>query len=88
MQVSNESELSQAIEHGADNLVFDDLTVEISKPLIARARELSERVSIECCGSHVTLETARELAEAGADRLSISTLSRPVPRITFRLAVF
>jgi nicotinate-nucleotide pyrophosphorylase (carboxylating) len=89
VQVSQENEISEAIENGADSLIFELGAAADVLGLIGRARELSEKVSIECCGS-ITIDSARQLAEAGADRLSIAalTVSRSPAKVTFTIHPF
>ncbi len=87
-EVSDEAEVTQAIENGADNLILDNVSVEDARPLIKRARELSDKISIECTGGSVTVETARAFAEVGVDLLSIGTLNGPAPQISFKLSSF
>lgn len=89
VQVSQENEMSEAIENGADSLIFEVGAAAEVIGLIARARELSEKISIECCGS-ITIDSARQLAEAGADHLSIGTLrsSCSPAKVTFSIHPF
>ena len=89
VQVSHESDLAESIENGADSLIIDAGPSSDVLRLISRARELSERVSIECCGA-ITIDSARQLAEAGANRLSIAALTteRPAATVTFSLHPF
>lgn len=89
VQVSHESELSEAIENGAESLIIDIGASADAVHLIGRARSLSEIVSIECCGA-ITIDSARQLAEAGADRLSIGalTVSRPPAKVSFSIHLF
>jgi nicotinate-nucleotide pyrophosphorylase (carboxylating) len=88
VEVSDKAELTHAIEQGADNLIFEDLTIDEARPLITHARELSETISIECSGSGVNVESARAFAEAGADLLSINTLNGRAPNVSFKLSAF
>lgn len=89
VQVSHESELSEAIENGAESLIIDIGASADAVHLIGRARSLSEIVSIECCGA-ITIDSARQLAEAGADRLSIGALTvlRPPVKVSFSIHPF
>jgi nicotinate-nucleotide pyrophosphorylase (carboxylating) len=89
VQVSHENELSEAIGNGADSLIIDIGASADAAHLIGRARSLSEKVSIECCGA-LTIDSALHLAEAGADRLSIGALtaSRPTAKVTFSIHPF
>jgi nicotinate-nucleotide pyrophosphorylase (carboxylating) len=89
VQITDESEAEQAIENGADMLVLDNLTSDDAKRVIARARQLSDKVSIECGGYSITPDTSRAFAEAGADRLSIGTLSScRAATVTFQMNPF
>lgn len=89
VQVSHESELSEAIENGAESLIIDIGASADAGHLIGRARSLSEIVSIEVCGA-ITIDSARQLAEAGADRLSIGALTvlRPPVKVSFSIHPF
>lgn len=88
VEVSDQNEVAHAIENGADNLILEDLSINDARPLITRARELSETVSIESSGGGVTVETARAFADAGVDLLSIGTLNSRAPQISFKLSPF
>jgi nicotinate-nucleotide pyrophosphorylase (carboxylating) len=76
VHVSHENEMAEAIENGADSLIIEVGDSADTARLIGWARELSEKVSIECRGE-ITIDSARQLAEAGADRLSIGFLTGP-----------
>ena len=89
VQVGDETEVEQAIEHGAEVLILHNVAADIATGLITRARKLSDGISIECGGTVVTPETAMAFAEAGADRLAVSTLNccRPA-NVTFQMNPF
>jgi nicotinate-nucleotide pyrophosphorylase (carboxylating) len=89
VQVSHESEIAEAIENGVDSVIIEVSTSTDTDRLIRRARELSEKVSIECCGV-ITVDSARQIAEAGANRLSIGALTseRPAMKVSFSLHPF
>ncbi|HEY8228403.1 MAG TPA: carboxylating nicotinate-nucleotide diphosphorylase [Pyrinomonadaceae bacterium] len=88
VEVADENDVAQAVEQGADGLVIENMSLDDAARLIARARELSDRISIECGGSTVTVETARAFAEAGADRLSIDMLSSRAVQVSFKISPF
>ena len=82
MQIANETELKDAIKAGADIVVLDDLR------LVAIAKELSESVVVECTGK-ITPENVREYADAGAQMISIESLTNaPAMDITFKVQPF
>jgi nicotinate-nucleotide pyrophosphorylase (carboxylating) len=89
VHVNDENDIKHAIENGADILVLENLSSDDAKKLIAFARHLSEKVSIECGGNGITPDTSRAFAEAGADRLSIGMLrSGRGANVTFQMNTF
>jgi nicotinate-nucleotide pyrophosphorylase (carboxylating) len=88
VQISNETELRDAIKAGADVVVLEDLTAREVGRLATIAKELSGNVVIECTGK-ITPENVREYAEAGAQLISIESLTNaPAMNIGFRVQPF
>ncbi|HYK20122.1 MAG TPA: carboxylating nicotinate-nucleotide diphosphorylase [Pyrinomonadaceae bacterium] len=89
VEVSNESELREAITAGADAVVVQDLSVTDFGRLAAIARELSSSVVVECSGK-ITIENAREYSQAGAQLIRVETLTSAAPamNISFRVQPF
>jgi len=85
VQISTENELQDAIKAGADVVVLEDLTIEE----FARLAEIAkESVLIEYAGK-TTPENVREYAEAGANLISVESLtSAPAMNISFRVQPF
>lgn len=89
VQVTNESEMREALDAGADILLFEDMKVEDVSRLSSIARNFSPTVLIECSGG-IDLLNVRSYAEAGADMISVNSLAtsaRPL-RVSFRLQPF
>lgn len=85
VQISNETELRDAIKAGADVVVIEDLTSQEVARLVVAARDLSPSVVIECSGK-ATPANVREYAEAGAQLISIESLTNaPAMKISFRV---
>jgi nicotinate-nucleotide pyrophosphorylase (carboxylating) len=86
VEVSNESELREAIEAGADVVVLEDLTPQEVGRLAAIA---GESVAVECSGQ-ITPENVREYAEAGAQLIRVEALTSAAPamKIGFRVQPF
>ena len=85
VHIANETELRDAIGAGADVIVLEDFTAEDVRRLARIARELSESVVIEYSGK-TTLANVREYAEAGAQLISVESLtSAPAMNISFRV---
>ena len=88
VQVSNESELRDAIEAGADVVVLEHLEVEEFRQLAGTAKQLSNSVVIEYSGK-TTTANVRDYAEAGAQLISVESLtSAPAMNITFKVQPF
>ncbi len=74
IEVSNEKDLRDAIESGADILLLDNQTPGQTTHLVATARELAPNIVLESSGG-ITLENVRAYAEAGVDLISIGALT-------------
>jgi nicotinate-nucleotide pyrophosphorylase (carboxylating) len=89
VDVSNENEVREAINAGADMLVIEDLSSKEFADLVAIARELSSAIAIECSGK-ITPADVREYAEAGAQLIRIEALTNAAPaaNISFKVQPF
>ena len=77
VEVASQSEISEAIESGANGLVIHGVgPVEVAD-LIGHARGLSPEITIAVSGG-VTLENVRAYAEAGVDLIRIAALTQSV----------
>lgn len=77
VEATNEHELTEAIESGADAVSIDATELSNAAKLITKARELSPRVSVVVSGA-VTTENVRGYAEAGADLIRVDALTQSV----------
>ena len=77
VEATNEHELAEAIESGADAVSIDATELSFAAKLISKARELSPRVSVVVSGA-VTTENVRGYAEAGADLIRVDALTQSV----------
>lgn len=76
-QVSNELEVREAIESGADVLSIEGLTPEETARLVGVARDLAAKVILEASGKF-NLENVRAYSEAGVDLISVGALTQSV----------
>jgi nicotinate-nucleotide pyrophosphorylase (carboxylating) len=85
VEVSSESEVKEAMEAGADVLIFDGLSPEQVK----RMAEVGKGSVIVCSGQ-ITPENVREYAEAGAQLIRVEALTNAAPamKISFRVQPF
>ena len=85
VQVSNKDELQEALDNGADMLLFDNLATNEVESLITAARDKAPSIIFEYTGN-VSVENVRGLADAGVNLISVGSLisMRPVS-VEFRL---
>jgi len=74
VEVSNERDLREAIDSGADILLLDNLSPEDTARFVELARSLSNRILLESSGG-IRLENVRAYAEAGVDLISVGALT-------------
>jgi nicotinate-nucleotide pyrophosphorylase (carboxylating) len=74
VQVASENDLREALDSGADILLFENLSAEEVARLTALAKNLAPAVLIECSGK-ITLENVRAYAGAGADLIGVGALT-------------
>ena len=71
VETTNLEEVEQALEHGADIIMLDNMPPEIMIEAVRKIRQTSSRVIIEGSGN-ITLKTIRAVAETGIDYISSS----------------
>jgi nicotinate-nucleotide pyrophosphorylase (carboxylating) len=86
VEVTSESELTEAVEAGVNRLLLDNQSVESLAELAALARKLSSSVQLEASGN-VTLENVAAIAATGVDFISIGALTHSAPTSDFSLKV-
>jgi nicotinate-nucleotide pyrophosphorylase (carboxylating) len=72
-------EVKEAIEHGADIIMLDNMAIEQMVKAVQLIRQHSDRIKIEASGN-ITLQTIRSVAETGVDYISSSA---PITRSTW-----
>lgn len=71
--------VEQALEHGADIIMLDNMPLEMMRQAVEMIRRKNDRIRVEASGN-VTLETLRSIAETGVDFISSSA---PITRSTW-----
>jgi nicotinate-nucleotide pyrophosphorylase (carboxylating) len=79
VETSNLAEVEEALLHGADIIMLDNMTLEQMKGAVEFIREKNQKVKIEASGN-VTLDNIRAVAETGVDYISSSA---PITRSTW-----
>jgi nicotinate-nucleotide pyrophosphorylase (carboxylating) len=83
VEVRNLTELRSAIEAGADVVLLDNFTADQTRDAV---QFVAGRVPVESSGG-ITLETARQFAEAGVDFISVGALTHSVSAVDIHLRV-
>ena len=77
-------EVEEALAAGADRIMLDNMGAEEVRRAVTTIRAHSPELEIEASGG-VTLESVRELAEAGVDFISIGSLTHSAPALDLSL---
>lgn len=76
VETENLDMVDEALQHGADIIMLDNMPLEMMQQAVQRIRQTNERIKIEASGN-ITLDTIRAVAETGVDYISSSA---PVTR--------
>jgi nicotinate-nucleotide pyrophosphorylase (carboxylating) len=71
VETTSIEEVEQALKHGADIIMLDNMPLEMMTEAVKIIREHNPRVRIEASGN-ITLKTIRGVAETGVDYISSS----------------
>jgi nicotinate-nucleotide pyrophosphorylase (carboxylating) len=86
IEVRSLLELEEALTHGAEAVLLDNMSVEDVKQAVARCARLERRIPVECSGG-VGLENIRAYAETGVDFISVGALTHSVTATDMSLRV-
>jgi nicotinate-nucleotide pyrophosphorylase (carboxylating) len=86
IEVRSLKELDEALTHGAEAVLLDNMSVEDVKKAVERGAQHTRRVPLECSGG-ITLENVRAYAEAGVDYISVGALTHSVVAVDMSLRV-
>jgi nicotinate-nucleotide pyrophosphorylase (carboxylating) len=71
VETENLEQVAEALQHGADIIMLDNMTIEMMAIAVQQIRDKSDRIKIEASGN-ITLKTIRAVAETGVDYISSS----------------
>src|SRR6267378_2394522 len=74
IEVRTQEELEQALAHGAETILLDNMSAEDVRRAVERCSKLEHRIPLECSGG-IRLENVRAYAETGVDFISIGLLT-------------
>ncbi|HVN93375.1 MAG TPA: carboxylating nicotinate-nucleotide diphosphorylase [Terracidiphilus sp.] len=80
------ADVQQALEHGADAILLDNVSVEDVRKAVELCALRLRRIPVECAGG-ITLENVRAYAETGVDFISVGALTRTVGAIDMSLRI-
>jgi nicotinate-nucleotide pyrophosphorylase (carboxylating) len=86
IEVRSLEELQQALEHGAEAILMDNMSVANVRTGVEICRRLPRRIPLEYAGG-ITLENIREYAETGVDFISVGALTHAAPAVDMSLRV-
>jgi nicotinate-nucleotide pyrophosphorylase (carboxylating) len=71
VETENLTQVEEALTHGADIIMLDNMPTAVMKEAVVLIRQKSDRVKIEASGN-VTLKTLEAIAQTGVDYISSS----------------
>src|SRR6266568_2560850 len=86
VEVRTLAELEQALEHGAEAVLLDDMSVADVQQAVARCSQMDRRIPVECSGG-VSLENVRAYAETGVHFISVGLLTHSAVAVDMSLRV-
>jgi nicotinate-nucleotide pyrophosphorylase (carboxylating) len=79
-------ELEEALKHGAEAILLDNMPVEMVKRAVERCSQASRHIPLEVSGG-ITLENVRAYAETGVNFISVGALTHSAPAVDMSLRV-
>src|SRR5271154_2300613 len=86
IEVRSLEELQQALDHGAEAILLDHLSVENVRKGIEICARQPRRIPLECAGV-ITLENVRAYAETGVDFISVGALTHSSTAVDMSMRV-
>ncbi len=83
IEVENLDELEQALAAGAKNILIDNFTIKDMQKAVSATRG---KALVEASGG-IQMQTVREIAATGVDRISIGSLTKDIKAIDYSLRV-
>ncbi|HXE91894.1 MAG TPA: carboxylating nicotinate-nucleotide diphosphorylase [Terriglobales bacterium] len=86
IEVRSLTELEEALQHGAEAILLDNMKVEDVARAVERCGNHTRRVPLECSGG-ITLENVRAYAETGVDYISVGALTHSAVAVDMNMRV-
>jgi nicotinate-nucleotide pyrophosphorylase (carboxylating) len=86
IEVRSLEELEQALEHGGEAILLDNMPVEDVRRAVARCSQVERRIPLEVSGG-ITLENVRAYAETGVNFISVGALTHSAKAMDMSMRV-
>jgi nicotinate-nucleotide pyrophosphorylase (carboxylating) len=86
IEVRSPKELDEALAHGAEAILLDNMSPEDVRRAVERCTSLERRVPLECSGG-IRLENIRAYAETGVDFISVGLLTHSPQAVDMSMRV-
>jgi nicotinate-nucleotide pyrophosphorylase (carboxylating) len=86
IEVRTEEQLDEALQHGAEAVLLDNMSVEQVKVAVERVHAHTRRIPIEVSGG-INLENVRAYADTGVDYISVGALTHSPPAVDMSMRV-
>jgi nicotinate-nucleotide pyrophosphorylase (carboxylating) len=86
IEVQTLAELEQALTHGAEAVLLDNMSVQDVREAVLRCARAERRIPVECAGG-IHLENVRAYAETGVDFISVGALTHSAMAADMNLRV-
>jgi nicotinate-nucleotide pyrophosphorylase (carboxylating) len=86
IEVRSLEELQQALDHGAEAILLDHLSVEDARKAVEICSRQPRRIPLECAGG-IDLENVRSYAATGVDFISVGALTHSSTAVDMSLRV-
>jgi nicotinate-nucleotide pyrophosphorylase (carboxylating) len=86
IEVRSLDELEEALKHGAEAILLDNMSVDTVKRAVERCLHASRHIPLEVSGG-INLENVRAYAETGVNFISVGALTHSAPAVDMSLRV-
>jgi nicotinate-nucleotide pyrophosphorylase (carboxylating) len=86
IEVRTLEELEEAVDHGAEAILLDNMSVENVKRAVERCAHADRHIPLEVSGG-INLENVRAYAETGVSFISVGALTHSAPAVDMSLRV-
>jgi nicotinate-nucleotide pyrophosphorylase (carboxylating) len=86
IEVRSLEELQQALDHGAEAILLDHVSVENVRKAVEICSRRERRIPLECAGG-INLENVRSYAETGVDFISVGALTQSATAVDMSMRV-